>query len=78
MLNNNIAGCGNLVFFIDGARDLQNPIPDMYGWRSCEIILDWFHLEKKCKELLSVVIKGKFVKAIDNIVAKSTYAPESM
>ena len=64
MLNNNIAGCGNLVFFIDGARDLQNSILDMYGWRSYEIILDWFHLEKKCKELLSMVIKGKFVKAI--------------
>ena len=47
MLNNNIAGCGKLVFFIDGARDLQNAIPDRYGWRSYEIILDWFHLEKK-------------------------------
>jgi len=64
MLHNNIAGNGNLVFFVDGARDLQNAIMDMYGWRPYKIILDWFHLEKKCKELLSMVIKGKFVKSI--------------
>jgi len=64
MLNNNIADSGNLVFFVDGARDLQNAIVDMYGWRGYKLILDWFHLEKKCKEFLSMIVKGKFVKAV--------------
>jgi len=64
MLHNNIVDNGNLVFFIDGARDLKNAIRDMYGWRPYIIILDWFHLEKKCKELLSMGIKGKLVKAV--------------
>lgn len=64
MLHNNIVDHGNLVFFIDGARDLKNAIMDMYGWRPYKIILDWFHLEKKCKELLSMGIKGKLVKAV--------------
>jgi hypothetical protein len=62
MLNNDIAYIGNLVFFTDGARDLQNAIMGMYGWRSYKIILDWFHLEKKCKELLSMGIKTKIAK----------------
>ncbi len=64
MLHNNIVDNGNLVFFIDGARDLKNAIMDMYGWRPYTIILDWFHLEKKCKELLSMGIKGKLIKAV--------------
>jgi hypothetical protein len=64
MLNNKIADSGNLMFFVDGARDLQNAITDMYGWRPYKIILDWFHIEKKCKELLSMAIKGKFIKAV--------------
>ena len=64
MLNNNMVDIGNLVFYVDGARDLQNAIHATYGWRPYTIILDWFHLEKKCKEFLSMSIKGKTVKAI--------------
>ena len=50
------------MFFIDGARDLQNAIMDMLGWRYYKKILDWYHLEKKRKELFSMGIKGKAVK----------------
>jgi hypothetical protein len=53
---------GSLVFFTDGARDLRKAIQDIFHFIPCKIILDWFHLEKKCKDLLSMAISGKEVK----------------
>lgn len=53
---------GSLVFFTDGARDLRSAISGMFNFLPFKIILDWFHLEKKCKELLSMAINGKKVK----------------
>lgn len=64
MINNSLISVGNLVFFVDGARDLQNAITSTYGWRPYKIILDWFHLEKKCKEFLSMIVKGRTIKGI--------------
>jgi hypothetical protein len=53
---------GQLVFFTDGARDLRLAIQNAFCFLSFKIILDWYHLEKKCKELLSMAINGKQVK----------------
>ncbi len=53
---------GSLVFFTDGARDLRAAIQNIFSFLSFKIILDWFHLEKKCKDLLSMAINGKQVK----------------
>ena len=53
---------GSLVFFTDGARDLRLAIQNTFRFIPFKIILDWFHLEKKCKDLLSMAIKGKQVK----------------
>jgi hypothetical protein len=53
---------GSLVFFTDGARDLRKAIQDIFHFIPFKIILDWFHLEKKCKDLLSMAISGKVVK----------------
>jgi hypothetical protein len=53
---------GSLVFFTDGARDLRLAIQNTFRFIPFKIILDWFHLEKKCKDLLSMAIKGKEVK----------------
>lgn len=53
---------GSLVFFTDGARDLRAAIQNIFGSLSFKIILDWFHLKKKCKDLLSMAINGKQVK----------------
>jgi hypothetical protein len=53
---------GSLVFFTDGARDLRKAIQDTFHFIPFKIILDWFHLKKKCKELLSMAISGKAVK----------------
>jgi hypothetical protein len=53
---------GSLVFFTDGARDLRKAIQDIFYFIPFKIILDWFHLEKKCKDLLSMAISGKQIK----------------
>jgi hypothetical protein len=53
---------GSLVFFTDGARDLRSAIQNIFRFIHFKIILDWFHLEKKCKDLLSMAINGKQVK----------------
>jgi len=53
---------GSLVFFTDGARDLRLAIQNTFSFIPFKIILDWFHLKKKCKDLLSMAIKGKQVK----------------
>jgi len=58
----------NLVFFVDGQRSLQNGIQAFFGWKgNILIILDWFHLKKKCKELLSMALKGSKIR---NVVLK--------
>ena len=53
---------GSLVFFTDGARDLRKALQDTFHFIPFKIILDWFHLKKKCKDLLSMAISGKAVK----------------
>ena len=50
------------MFFTDGARDLRKAIHDTFHFIPFKIILDWFHLKKKCKDLLSMAITGKKVK----------------
>jgi hypothetical protein len=53
---------GSLVFFTDGARNIRKAIQDTFYFVPFKIILDWFHLEKKCKDLLSMAISGKQAK----------------
>src|SRR5204863_8298901 len=53
---------GSLAFFTDGARDLRKALQDIFHFIPFKIILDWYHLEKKCKDLLSMAISGKQVK----------------
>lgn len=53
---------GSLVFFTDGARDLRSAIQNTFSFIPFKIILDWYHLEKKCKDLLSMAINGKQIK----------------
>jgi hypothetical protein len=71
LLNNGLLSrTGLLIFFIDGAPDLRSAIQNLFfGLLSFKIILDWYHLEKKCKERLSLAMKGKQVrnKALEHI-----------
>jgi hypothetical protein len=53
---------GQLVFFTDGARDLRLAIQNMFSFIPFKIILDWYHLKKKCQQLLSMAMNGKQVK----------------
>jgi len=53
---------GQLVFFTDRARDLRSAIQNMFNFLPFKIILDWYHLQKKCKDLLSMAINGKQIK----------------
>jgi hypothetical protein len=73
LLNNELLSrTGQLIFFIDGAADLRSAIHQIFfGLLSFKIILDWFHLEKKCKERCSRAMKGKQVrnKALELILA---------
>ena len=48
-----------LVFFTDGARNIKSSIEEMFPFHSYTVILDWYHLKKKCQELLSMAVKGK-------------------
>ena len=49
-----------LRFYVDGQRTLQDGILSFFSWHpSVSLILDWFHLVKKFKELLSMAMNGK-------------------
>lgn len=48
-----------IVFFTDGARNIKSSIEEMFAFHPYSIILDWYHLKKKCQELLSMSVKGK-------------------
>ena len=61
LLSNGLSG-KQLVFFADGARDLHNAIGSMFSWALYKIILDWYHLEKKCKEQLSMALAGRKIR----------------
>ena len=51
-----------LIFFTDGARNIRNRIADFFSFCPHRVILDWFHLKKKCQELLSMALKGKDIR----------------
>lgn len=50
----------NLLFFVDGQRSLHNAILVLFAWFApLQLILDWYHLQEKCRALLSVALKGR-------------------
>ena len=58
LLQNGLMEDRRLVFFTDGARDIRNRIERIFGFRPYTIVLDWYHLKKKCRELISSSVKG--------------------
>lgn len=48
-----------LVFFTDGARNIKSSIEEMFAFHPYTVIPDWYHLKKKCQELLGMAVKGK-------------------
>ena len=58
MLSNLLFNAGVIVFYVDGADDLRSGIKRLFHWLPYKIILDWYHLKKKCEQRLSMSIKG--------------------
>ncbi len=51
-----------LMFFVDG-NSLYSSVIGFFSWhKKVRVILDWYHLKKKCKELLSMALKGKDIR----------------
>jgi hypothetical protein len=49
-----------LQFFVDGQKTLQASILRAFSWLSnLGMILDWYHLEDKCKRQLSLAMTGR-------------------
>ncbi len=60
--SNNLIGT-RLQFFTDGHRFLNKAILKAFSWyRNIGIILDWYHLRKKCKEKLSMAMRGREIR----------------
>jgi hypothetical protein len=53
LLSNGLLQCRSLVFFADGAQSIKCRIEKHFAFRPHALILDWYHLKKKCKELAS-------------------------
>lgn len=58
LLSNGLLAGKNLVFFTDGASDIRCNIEKTFSFHPYTIILDWYHLKKRCQEYLSMSIKG--------------------
>jgi hypothetical protein len=67
LVHNDLFSSKMIIFFTDGADDIKNAIREVFGWAPFRIILDWYHLTKKCKERLSMGMKGREVR---NVVLK--------
>ena len=51
-----------LVIFADGAREINSAVIKMLGFANIKVILDWYHLEKKFKEQLSMALRGSKIR----------------
>ena len=50
-------------FFTDGHTILNNTIFSSFSWKlDLGLILDWYHLKKKCKEQLSMALNGRDIR----------------
>ena len=59
LLKNDLLADRTLVFFTDGARSIFTNIAETFSFHPYTVILDWFHLKKRCQEYLSMSVKGK-------------------
>lgn len=62
LLNNGLLKYG-LLFFVDGQKTLQGSTLKAFSWFSrTRMILDWYHLEEKCKMQLSIAVKRRQIR----------------
>jgi len=61
LLNNDLLS-HHWVFFVDG-HSLYSSVVQYFCWYpQVSVILDWYHLKKKCRELLSMASKGSKIR----------------
>jgi len=48
-----------LVFYVDGARNLNSTIASMFSFLKIKVILDWYHLQKKMAEVMSSICNNR-------------------
>ena len=58
LLSNGLLWTNSLVFYMDGDTTLLGSIKKVFGFLPIKIILDWYHLDKKLKERLSMGMAG--------------------
>ena len=62
LFENELTG-NRIQFFTDGHTILNEAILKVFCWlANVGIILDWYHLVKKCKEKLSMALKGRRIR----------------
>jgi hypothetical protein len=51
------------MFFVDGQRSLQDDLLRVFAWQgTLQLILDWYHVVKKCKEKLSEAMNNRHAR----------------
>ena len=61
LLHNQLLG-HRFVFFVDG-HSLYSSVIAFFSWyTNISVILDWYHLRKKCRELLSMALRGSKIR----------------
>ena len=71
----------NWMFFVDGQRSLQDLLVRVFAWQgTLQILLDWHHLIKKCKEGLSSAMNSRHARngVIDEITPMLWYGNVDM
>lgn len=62
LLNNDLLHY-RLQFFLDGQKTLHAALVKAFSWFSNSgILLDWYHLKKKCEMQLSMAMKGRHIR----------------
>lgn len=77
LISNGLLGSRRIVFFSDGAQNIRSCIEAFFSFRMPVVhMLDWYHLEKRMKELLSMAVKGnKEAKAtMRNVIGRMLWA----
>ena len=59
LISNDLLIDRHIVFFSDGAQNIRSCIEAFFSFRKPVVhMLDWYHLEKRMKEMLSMAVKG--------------------
>ena len=51
-----------IVVYSDGARAIHDAVHEMLGYARVKIVLDWYHLGKRCREQLSMACRGVAIR----------------